>query len=212
MIPPPFPLRPGGTSDGCLFGYPSCESGNGIRPQRTSVVTRVKAKSTAPVRALVPARSVSARQGWLAIIPALSALLEIVIDTTSPQTDVLPLEFSAVPRPSGRLLLLGQVPCLAPFRAVLGARLWMRWRELEPDHDLDRVQIEIAWASWDAPSSTAGVIARARVPDRSGAWALFRVAQAQGVVDLFLAGPASCEGRAEVLHLLVCADVSQRSE
>ena len=77
---------------------------------------------------------------WLAIIPALSALLEIVIDVTSQPTDVLPLEFSTALRPSGRLLLLGQVPTLAPFRGLRGARLWMRW--LEPDRD--DAQIEIA--------------------------------------------------------------------
>ena len=50
-------------------------------------------------------------------------------------------------------------------------------------------------------------------PDRWGAWALFRVAQAQGVVDLLLAGPALRDGsRSDVLHLLVCGDVTVRSD
>ena len=130
-------------------------------------------------------------------------------DTPAPVTDVLPLELATTVRPTGRLLLLGQVPTLDPFLALSSyTRLWMRWAE--PDRD--DPEIEIAWASMDAPSSMARVIARARVPDRWGAWALFRVAQVQGVVDLFLAEPASCDGRAEVLHLLLCVDLSRCSE
>ena len=131
---------------------------------------------------------------------------DIAMGTPAPPTDVLPLEFSFGVRPVGRLMLLGQVPTLDPFRALSSdTRLWMRLAE--PDRD--DAQIEIAWASMDAPSTAARVIARARGPDRWGAWALFRVAQVQGMVDLSLAGPASCDGRAEVLHLRVCADVSQ---
>ena len=43
--------------------------------------------------------------------------------------------------------------------------------------------------------------------------ALYRLAQVQGMVDLLLAGATSPDGKpSEVLHLLVCADRSQRSE
>ena len=132
---------------------------------------------------------------------------DIAIDTPAPPTDVLPLEFSFGVRPVGRLMLLGQVPTLDPFRAVFADnRLWMRWAE--PDRD--DAQIEIASASMDAPSSSARVIARARVPDRWGAWALFRIAQVQGMVDLWLAGPTAADGSSpEVVRLPVYADVSQ---
>ena len=135
---------------------------------------------------------------------------DIAIDTPAPPTDVLSVGCRFLLRPIGRLMLTGRAPCLGPFRAVFpDNRLWMRWAE--PDRD--DAQIEIAWASWDAPSSTARVIARARVLDRWGAWALFRVAQVQGLVDVWLWGPEPADGSpADFLHLLVCADVWQRSE
>ena len=40
-----------------------------------------------------------------------------------------------------------------------------------------------------------------------GAWAVYRLAQAQGLVDLMLAG--SNASPPAVLHLLVCVDLSQ---
>ena len=167
---------------------------------------RVKAKSTAPLYTLSrmsPGLSV----GMIAVLLAPS---ESDIDTTSQSTDVLPLEFSTVPRPSGRLLLLGQVPCLAPFRSVLGARLWMRWRE--PDRDDAQIEIAVE-ISRDEGSCVARVLARASLPDRWGGWALYRLAGAQGVVDLMLAGSDAPAGsRQEVLHLLVCVDLSRCSE
>ena len=143
---------------------------------------------------------------WGGMIDAVATLREFEIDASSPPTEVLPLELSVGVRPVGRLLLLGQVPSLAPFRGLRGARLWMRW--VEPD--LDDAQIEIAAeGSRDERPCTARVLARASVPDRAGAWALYRLAEAQGLVDLLLAGPDASPQ--EALRLLVCADLSQRS-
>ena len=129
---------------------------------------------------------------------------------TSSSPGVLPLELATTVRPTGRLLLLGQVPALDPFLALSpDTRLWLRW--FEPDRD--DAQIQIASSVGDERACTAHVLARASVPDRMGAWALFRLAEAQGLVDLLLAGPTAADGSpSEVLHLLVCADVSQRSE
>ena len=139
------------------------------------------------------------------------ALPPLPVPTCAPAPDVLPLEFAFALRPTGRLIMLGQVPCLEPFRTLPpDTRLWLRW--FEPDRD--DAQIEIAVSDKDDEAVTcARVLARACVPDRRGAWALFRVAQAQGVVDLALAGPTTVDGEAsDVLHLFVCADVSQRSQ
>ena len=110
-------------------------------------------------------------------------------DDCAPAPDVLPLEFSFLVRPTGRLIMLGQVPCIEPFRTLSpDTRLWMRWFE----RDRDDAQIEIAVSDADNEAvSCARVLARACVPERRGAWALFRVAQAQGVVDLALAGPTT---------------------
>ena len=149
----------------------------------------------------------------LGIISALLSPFEIAIDAPAPTTDVLPLEFSFCVRPPGRIMLLGQVPCLSRFRTLSpDTRLWMRW--FEPDRD--DAQIVIAATDADADDEralTARVLARGCVRDRMGAWDLYRVAQAQGVVDLLLAGPTAPDGSlSEVLHLLVCADLSQRAE
>ena len=100
------------------------------------------------------------------MIGPVATLRHIVIDTPSQSTEVVPLEFSVSLRPTGRLLLLGQVPSLAPFRGLRGARLWMRWHE----PDLDDAQIEIAaQTSRDDSPCTARVLARASLPDRMGA-------------------------------------------
>lgn len=108
-------------------------------------------------------------------------------------------------------MLLGQVPSVEPFCAPFlvhpNPRLWMRW--LEPDRA--DAELEIAWAPRDEPSPTAYVLAHAMMPDRWGAWRLWRVVQAQGVLELLLAGPTGPDGRAsEVLSLPVCADLSDR--
>ena len=56
-------------------------------------------------------------------------------------------------------------------------------------------------------------VAFKRFDDRVGAWALYRLAEAQGLVDLLLVGSAAPdESPQEFLHLLVCADLSRRSE
>ena len=145
------------------------------------------------------------------MIDAVATSREIQIDTPSPSTAVLPLELCAGLRPVGRLLLLGQAPTLAPFRALCDARLWMQW--VEPEEGLEGAHIEIAaQTSCDERARTARVVARAALTDRKHAWALYRLAEAQGFVDLLLAGSDAPAGSPqEVLHLLVCADLSQRS-
>ena len=137
------------------------------------------------------------------MLPVLPASPRAISTATSQSTDVLPLEFSSVLRPSGRLLLLGEVSDLDPFTGLRDARLWLRWRE--PDRDDAQIEIAVE-TSRDDGAPTARVLARASLPDRFGAWAVYRLAGAQGLVDLFLAG--SDASPPEVLHLLVHADVS----
>ena len=131
----------------------------------------------------------------------MDALPDIVTGARAPASDVLPLEFSFLLRPKCRLMLLGQVPCLDAFRALSpDVRVWLRW--LEPDRA--DAEIEIAWASGEEPASGARVLARGAVLDRWGGWGLFRVAQAQGWVDVLLAGTGAPAGAPEeFLHLLV---------
>ena len=104
-------------------------------------------------------------------------------------------------------MLLATVPTLDPF-ATLSAdtRLWLRW--VEPHRD--DAQLEIASAARDEPPSTARALARAAMPDRWGAWALFRLAQVQGGVDLLLASPEPSDSSpAPFLKLPLCVDLSQ---
>ena len=78
--------------------------------------------------------------------------------------------------------------------------------------DRDDAQIEIAWASRDAPSSAAQVLARGVVPDRWGVRALLQVGQAQGMVDILLAGSEPGDGSpVPYLHLLVSVDLKLSS-
>ena len=145
------------------------------------------------------------------MIGAMSAPLENEVATPPHSTEVLPLEYCFSARPVGRLMIIGQVPTLDPFRALPpDARLWMRW--VEPP-DLDDAQIEnAAQTSRDERPCTARVLARAAMPDRMGAWALYRLAEVQGLVDLLPAGSGAPDGSPqEYLSLLVCADLSQRS-
>ena len=135
---------------------------------------------------------------------------DIATVAPAPAPDVLPLEFSFCLRPTRRLMLLGQVPCLEPFRCLApDSRLWMRW--VEPDRA--DAEVEIAWTSSEEPASEARVLARGAVLDRWGGWGLFRVAQAQGAVDVLLAGPEPEDGSpAPILHLLACVDLSACSD
>ena len=75
-------------------------------------------------------------------------------------------------------------------------------------------QIEIAaQKSRDEGARTTRVVARAALTDRTRAWALYRLAEVQGLVDLLLAGSAAPDASPqEFLHLLVCTDLSRRSE
>ena len=130
----------------------------------------------------------------------------VQISTDSPE--VFPLELSFSVRPTGRLDLLGQVPTLGPFRALpLGTRLWLRWAQPE-EAGLEEGHLEVGVASdRDAPAHTAQVIARAEVTDHWGSWALFRVAQIQGEIDLLLAGAdAPVRAPSPYLHLMASVD------
>ena len=130
----------------------------------------------------------------------------IRISNDSPE--VLRLELSFSFRPTRRLDLLGQVPTLEPFRALpLTARLWLRWAQPE-GAGLEQGHLEVGRASdRDAPAHTAQVIARAEVTDPWGSWALFRVAQIQGVIDLLLAGADAPVGvPSPYLHLIASVD------
>ena len=71
--------------------------------------------------------------------------IDIISEAIGPAP--VPLELSFGLRPSGRLFLAGQVPALAPFRALApDTRLWMRW--VEPDRD--DATLEIAAAAPDS--------------------------------------------------------------
>lgn len=122
---------------------------------------------------------------------------------------VLPLEFSFRLRPVGRLVLLGQVPTLAPLRALpLDAFLWIRWVDAPVGSSIDVV----ASMSPDEVAANARVIARAALTNPRGARALYRVAEVQGVGDLFLADSGAPAGAREpFLHLLASVAPSQRS-
>ena len=130
----------------------------------------------------------------------------VQIATDSPE--VFPLELCFSVRPIGRLDLLGQVPTVGPFRELpLAARLWLRWAQPE-GAGLEEGHLEVGVASdRDAPAHTAQVIARAEVTDHWGSWALFRVAQIQGVIDLLLAGADAPVGvPSPHLHLIASVD------
>ena len=98
-------------------------------------------------------------------MPPMDVSGDIASGTPAPIPDVLPLEFSFSLRPTRRLMLLGQVPCLEPFRDLpADAHLWMRW--VEPDHA--DAEIEIASISGEEPAPEARVLARGAVLDRWG--------------------------------------------
>ena len=148
--------------------------------------------------------------GWGGIIGAMLPPLEIDVATGPQSTEVYPLEFSIVLTPLGRLFIVGQVPSLAGFRGLRGASLWMRCVEPEETSPED-AYIEIAAeTSSDEGARTARVVARAAMPDRK-AWALYRVVEVQGLVDLKLVGSGAPGTPQEVLHLLVRADLSRRA-
>ena len=138
---------------------------------------------------------------------------EIEIGTPSPSAEVLELVLASITTPAGRLVWLGQVPTLEPFRALPpDARLWVRWAEPE-ETGLEGARIELAATTeHDERARTARVIACAAPLDPAGAGAVYRLAEVQGLVDLLLAGPASPNGaQPEIMCWPVCADLSRRS-
>lgn len=128
--------------------------------------------------------------------------------------DALGLELAAIARPTGRILLAGQVPALSPLLEFPSdARAWMRWAE--PDETgLESVRIEIATATpRDEQVRTARVVARATPTNRRIAWGVYNLLEIQGLTDLLVVGPAEPDGSpSELVHLLVCADLTRRSE
>ena len=116
--------------------------------------------------------------------------------------DVLPLECGFGVGPTGRLMLLAQVPTLAPLRTLpLGEFLWVRWVDRS---GLGEASIElVASSSPDEGAGNGRVLARAAVTEPRGTWALYRIAEVQGVVDFFVAGSDAPAGSPEAfLHLL----------
>ena len=78
------------------------------------------------------------------VIGAVAAPSEIEIGTPAPSAEVLDLVLASIATPAGRLVLLGQVPTLEPFRALPpDVRLWMRWAEPE-ETGLESARIELA--------------------------------------------------------------------
>ena len=116
-------------------------------------------------------------------------------------------------RPVGLFLFIGQVPTLDPFRALSDeTRLWMRWVEPEePGSEDARIAIA-ASAPRDERSRTARVVARATMTNRRVAWALYQLAEIQGLVDFHIFDSVPPDGSpGEFMHWLVCADLSRRS-
>ena len=132
---------------------------------------------------------------------------------TSPTTEVPETELCVLVRPSGLFLLVVQIPTLNPILSLgPDVRLWMRWAEPE-ETGLDGARIEIAAStSRDEKARTARVIVRTAPITRTGARAMYRLIEMQGLVDLQVFGPdPSHESSPKMIHLLVCADLSQRS-
>ena len=123
------------------------------------------------------------------------------------------LELCVVVRPTGRFLLVGQVLPRDGFSELSGdTRIWMRWAEPE-DTGLDGPRIEFAAATpSDEAARTARVIARAALANPRIARSVYKVLEMQGLIDLLLVGPNAQDGScSEIIHELVCADLTRRS-
>ena len=122
------------------------------------------------------------------------------------------LDLDAIVRPTGRILLAGQVlPCNVFSELGGDARIWMRWAEPE-ETGIESASIEFAVATpRDEAIRTAHVIARAAVKNCRFAWNVYQLLEIQGLTDLFLVGPTAPDGSCELFHELVCADLTRRA-
>ena len=130
---------------------------------------------------------------------------------TSPSPEIVDLELAIIVRPAGRLLLAGQVPTLTPLREIRGdVRFWMRWAE---DTGLEGARIEIAASTArDEKARTARVVARAVLAHPTRAWSVYGLLEIQGLTDLLVTEPVAPDRPpSELVHWLVCADLSRRS-
>ena len=122
------------------------------------------------------------------------------------------LELAAIPRPTGRILLAGQVLPRDVFSELPGdVRIWMRWAEPEETR-IESASIEFAVATRrDEAVRTAHVIARAALSNRGIAWSVYQLLEIQGLTDVLLVGPTAPDGSCELVHELVCADLTRRA-
>ena len=124
------------------------------------------------------------------------------------------LQVVAIPRPSGGVLLAGQILPRDVFSELPGdVRIWMRWAPPE-ETGLESAALEFAVATpRDEAVRTARVIARAALSNRRIAWNVYQLLEIQGLTDLLVVGPTAPDGScSEVVHELVCADLTLRSQ
>ena len=132
---------------------------------------------------------------------------------TSPLGGAVGLELAVIALPSCRALLAGQVLTRNVFAELRGdVRIWTRWAEPE-ETGLEGARIEFAAATrLDVAARTARVIARAAPTNRRYVRGVYDILEVQGMIDLLVVGPAAPDGsRSEFVHVLVCADLTQRS-
>ena len=133
---------------------------------------------------------------------------------SSQSSDPADLRLATIVRPSGRILLAGQVLTRDVFSGLPGdVRIWMRWATPE-ETGLESAVVEFAAATRrDEATRTAHVVARAPLKNPGVAWGVYQLLEIQGLTDLLVAEPtASDESCSDLVHALVCADLTRRSQ
>ena len=122
------------------------------------------------------------------------------------------LQLVLIPRPTGGILLAGQVVRDVFPRLPHDALRWMRWAP--PEETGESAVIEFASATRrDVAARTAHVFARAPLANPGIAWCAYQLLEIQGLTDLVLVGPTEPDGSCgELIHELVCADLTRRSQ